>query len=84
MVIEKWCNRMMVTLTNRSLTRAGSTLREPLVIWRFLRHFTMPNIGKGQKTVLPFELGALSTLPYDKSGPGFCITFIKKLDEGMR
>ena len=38
MVIEKWCSRMMVALTNHAIARAGSTLREPLEIWRFLRH----------------------------------------------
>ena len=38
MVIEKWYNRMRVTLTNHVIARAGSTLREPLAIRRFLRH----------------------------------------------
>ena len=36
MVIEKWYNKMMVTLTNHAIARGGSTLREPLAIWRFL------------------------------------------------
>ena len=38
MVIEKWYNRMMVTLTNHVIARARSILRESLAIWRFLRH----------------------------------------------
>ena len=38
MVIEKWYNRMMITLTNHVIARAESRLREPLEIWRFLRH----------------------------------------------
>ena len=38
MIIEKWYNRMIVTLTNHVIAPAGSTLREPLEIWRFLRH----------------------------------------------
>ena len=48
MVIEKWYNRMMVTLTNHVIVRARSILREPLAIWRFFDIF-LPKIGKGQK-----------------------------------
>ena len=40
---------MMVTPTNHAIARAESTLREPLAIWRFLRHLPACNIGKGQK-----------------------------------
>ena len=39
----------------------------------------LPSIGKGQIKVLPSEHGAPGTLLYGKSGPGFCITFIKKV-----
>ena len=35
MVVETWYNRMMVTLTNNVIARAGSTLHEPMAIWRF-------------------------------------------------
>ena len=48
MVIEKWYNRMMVTLTNHIIARAGSTLHEPLYFGDFCDIF-LPNIGKGQK-----------------------------------
>ena len=44
----------------------------------------LPIIGKGKKKVLPSEHGAPGPLPYGKSGPSFCIRFIKKLDEGLR
>ena len=27
--------------------------------------------------------GARGTLPYSKSGPGYCITFMKRLDEDL-
>ena len=54
--------------------------------WQFRDFYDifLPNTGKGQKNVLPSEHGAPGTLPYGKSSPGFCIAFIKKLDEGLR
>ena len=37
------------------------------------------------KNVSPSERRAPGTVPYyGKSGPGYCITSIKRLDEGMR
>ena len=74
---------MMVTFTNHAIARAGSTLLESWQFGDFYDIF-LPNIGKGQNKVLPFEHGALGIPPYGKSGPGFCITFIKKLDKGLR
>ena len=76
---------MMVTLTNHVIARAGSTLREPLAFGDFCDIF-LPDIGKGQKKILPFEHGAPAdtVLASGKSGPGFCITFIKRLNEGLR
>ena len=44
----------------------------------------LPNIGKGQKKALPSEHGAPGILRYGKSGVGYCIMFIKRLDEGLR
>ena len=83
MVMEQWCNRMMVTLTNHAIARAGSTLHEVLAIWRFMRH--VPGYySKGQKKVLPSEPGAPGTLRYGKFGLGYCITFLKRIDEGLR
>ena len=83
MVIEKWYNRMMATLTNHIIGWGGSTLCKPLAIGDFYDVF-LPNIGKGQKEVVPSEHRAPGILPYGKSGPGCCITFIKRLDEGLR
>ena len=62
---------------------ARSTCASP---WQFgdFCDILLPNIAKGQKKVSPSEHGALGTLPYGKSCPGYCITFIKKLDEGLR
>ena len=43
----------------------------------------LPNIDEDQKS-LTIERGAPSIVPYDKSGPDYCIMFIKRLDEGIR
>ena len=42
-----------------------------------------PNVGKDQK-IYPSDRRAPGTVPYGKSGPGYCITFINRLDEGLR
>ena len=73
----------MITPTNYVIARAGSTLREPWQLGDFYDFF-LPNIGKGQKNVLPSERGVPGTLLYDKYGHGFCNTFIKRLDEVLR
>ena len=46
------------------------------------RNIFLPNIGEDQK-VLHSERGALGSIPFGKSGPGYCITFIKRLDERL-
>ena len=48
-----------------------------------LRNIFLPNTGEDQKKIFPFERGAPGTEPYVKSVPGYCITFIKGLDEGL-
>ena len=73
---------MMVTLTNHVIAQAKSTLHEPLIFGDFYDIF-LCNIGKIKKNVLPSEHEASGTLPHGKSGPGFWITFIKKLNEGL-
>ena len=47
------------------------------------RNIFLPNIGENQKKVFPSERGTPGTVTYGKSGPGYCITFIKILDEGL-
>ena len=44
--------------------------------WDFCNIF-LPNTGEDQQKVLPFERGAHGTVPYVKSVPGYCITFMK-------
>ena len=40
-----------------------------------------PNLSEDQKKSYYLSAG---TVPYGKYGPGYCITFIKSLDEGLR
>ena len=40
--------------------------------------------GENQIKVLSSELGASGTVPCGKSGPGYCITFMQRLDEDLR
>ena len=53
----------------------------PLALWDF-RNIFQPNIGEDQKKVLS-ERGASGIVPYDKSVPGDCVMFTKRLDEGV-
>ena len=39
--------------------------------------------SENQNEVLPFERGTPGTEPHGKSGPGYCITFIQRLDEDL-
>ena len=68
----------MVTPTNHVIVRG---------LWHFedFRNIFLPNIGEDQKKVLLSECGARGTVPYvGKSGSGYFITFVKRLDEGLR
>ena len=73
----------MVTRSNHVIP--GPDLHCPL-LWYFgnFRNIFLQNIDEDQINVLPSELGGPGTLPYGKSGPGDRITFIKRLDEGLR
>ena len=51
--------------------------RRPWHFRDFLNIF-LPNAGEAKK-VVPSERGAPGTVPYGKSGPGNCITFMKKV-----
>ena len=42
----------------------------------------LPNIGEDQKSLTILARGQPGTVPYGKSGSGYCNMFIKKLDEG--
>ena len=73
----------MVTLTYHVIDRIHVAWGP----WHF-RDFSktfLPNIGEDQeKKVLPSESGATDTVPYGKSAPGYCITFIKRSAENLK
>ena len=48
------------------------------------RYIFLLNIGETKKKILPSERGAPGIVPYAKSLAGYCIMFIKRLDEGLR
>ena len=65
----------MVTPTNHVIARD--------LWWHFgdFRNIFLPNIMKTKKKVLLSERGIPGSVPYGKSGPGYCITLIERLDE---
>ena len=75
----------MVTLTNHVIDRTEPDLHcsESLALWRFSQKSSREMQEKAQKNFLPFKHGAPGTAPYGKFASGYCITFIKKLDEGL-
>ena len=68
----------MVTLTKHVISGPGFTFRRAPALKGFL-----PNINEDQKSPTIWGQGA-GTEPYGKYGAGYCIKFIKSLDEGLR
>ena len=66
---------------NHVIAQAGFTLSWAPGTLGFTKFF-LPNTGEDQKKILS-EYRAPGTVPYVKSVPGYCITFIKRLDEGL-
>ena len=57
----------------------------PQPLWRFLQHLSAKCSGRPKKFLLSErEPLADAVLYYSKSAPGYCITFIKRLEEGLR
>ena len=50
---------------------------------RDFRNIFLPNISEEQKSPTICARGS-GTVPYGKHVTGYCITFIKSLDEGLR
>ena len=74
--------QQMVTFTNHAFARVGFKLRgtpEILGILGIVATFFCQIMLKTKKKVLPSERRALGTVPFIKSGPGYCITFIEKV-----
>ena len=73
----------MVTSTNHVVARAGFTLLgDPGALRIFATSFCQIQV-KTKKSLTILALGP-GTVPYGKSGPGYCIAFIKRLDDGLR
>ena len=76
----------MVTPINHAIVRAGFTLREALGTSKIFATNYCQIYVKTEKMSHHQSAGPLAgTVPYyGKSGPSFCITFIKRLDKGPR
>ena len=73
--------QLIVTPTYHVIARAGITL-----IWApdtlgFLQYIAAKYRWRPKKALS--EGAASGTVPYVKSAPGYCITFIERLDEGL-
>ena len=66
--------------TNHVIARVGFTLSWAPGTLNFCDIFA-PNTGEDQKVLS--ECGVPGTVPCVKSVPGYCITFIKRLDENL-
>ena len=73
----------MVTPTNHVIAWAGFTLRGGPGAVEVFATSSCQLLVKTEK-ILPSECGAPGTVPYGKSGPGYSIAFIKRLDAGLR
>ena len=67
----------MITLINHVIPGPDLHCVLPLVLKGFCNLF-LPNIGEDQKKVLSRVRGG------GKFSPGYCITFLQRLDEGLR
>ena len=75
---NRWLRLQTMLLPRSDLPRV-----EPMALWVF-RNIFLPNTSKDKKKVyLSAEPLVLCHMLYVKSDPGYCITFIKRLDEGL-
>ena len=68
----------MVRPTNHDIAQAEFTLCKAMVLQGFLLHLPVKCRGRAKKNFLPSEHGAPGTVPYGESGPGYCITLMKR------
>ena len=73
----------MVTLTNHVIDWVGFTLRGAPGTSELFQNLLAKYKSRPKKVFLS-ELGASGTVLYRKSLPGYCIAFIKELDDGLR
>ena len=77
----KWYHRWLRLLNVLFLGRIYNA-QGPWHLWDFATSACQMQ-AKTKKSATIRALGP-STVPYGKYGPGYCITFIKSLDEGLR
>ena len=82
MVIEKWYKRMRLRLLTMSLPGPDLHCASSWHFGDFCDIF-LPNISEGQKKSYHLSTGPRHSAIYGKSGPGYCISFIKRLNEGL-
>ena len=73
--------QQIVTPSNHVIARAGFSLSWVPGTLGFLQYFPTKYRSTPKKVLLEREVPG--TVPYLKSVPGYCITFIKRLDEGL-
>ena len=73
----------MVTLTDHVIPGLDLHCAGPMALWGFSQHLPA-KYRRRPKKVLTSERGAPGTVPHGKSSQIYCITFIKRLDEGLR
>ena len=56
----------------------------PMALWGFLQHLSAKCRKKQKKTNNTIRARVPGTVRYGKSGSSYCITFIKRLNEGLR
>ena len=79
---RKMYNRWLLVMpTNHVLPEPDLHIVGPLAVWDFCNIF-LPNASEDQNSLI-HERGAPGTVPYVKSVPGYCITFIQRLQEGL-
>ena len=86
MVIENRQKNFQLQLQLSTFEKFQLQLQQNRVInYKFANHnYNFSKAGKDQKKSYHLSAGPPGTVPYGKSGPGYCITFMKKLDEGLR
>ena len=74
----------MVTVTNYVIDRAGFTFHGALGTSEIFEKASCQVQMKTKKKVLPSVGGVPGTVPYGESARGYCITLMKRLNEGLK
>ena len=72
----------MVMLTKHVIPGPDLHCVGPWLLGEFCNIF-LPNVSEDQKKSYYLSAGP-ATVPHGKYGAGYCITFVQRLDEGLR